>query len=181
MTITIITGVSGSGKTTLAEELRSLARDEYVLWEDEMTRTHASGAPRYEDVVHDLDEDGTPRAGAVAWLNWRAQEEVYSASVFGLQDAYITGIVWPHDLIQSGVLDDIDPEYVRFFMLDVPHTVIKRRLQARCVDNERELTEHNRRLAVQLRRQMRYVRNGDIIRVKKQTPRQLAELIRGSC
>jgi ABC-type cobalamin/Fe3+-siderophores transport system ATPase subunit len=168
--VTFVTGVSGAGKTTLAETLRDRL------------------APLDGVIALEIDGPGTPDAGHLDWLRWRAAQLLYEAVTVPAEEGdadhvVICGIVWPHAVIDSNAWPEAEAAKaaVRFLLLDMPHKVIKERLADRLsgkrAGERREILRYNRSLADVLRRQVSQQRTGDILRADRMTPGEIAAYV----
>lgn len=169
MRVIYVTGVSCAGKTTVAQQLQA-------------------HCPASRHVV-DIDGDGTPNAGHLEWLRWRAAELLHratrshekpKAAIYDPADSVwvITGICWPHAVVDCNAWPAAEKAglEVGFVMLDVRRRVIAERLTAR--DPERKglkaLVRYNRQLADVLRRQVAQQRRGLVLEVGHMTPAETA-------
>jgi adenylate kinase family enzyme len=169
--VTFVTGVSGSGKSTLGREL---------------AESNRSGL-----VTRDIDDGGTPNVGHLDWLHWRAAELLHEAvqpGEPGDADHYvITGITWPHAVIDSSAWPAaLDAKAdVRFVLLSIPPKVMKTRLTERLADRKaserREILRYNRQLAGVLRRQVEQQRTGDVLAAHRMTPGEIAAYVADGC
>jgi hypothetical protein len=173
--VTFVTGVSGAGKTTLETEL--------------IRRRSEGGARDY--AVLGIDERGTPDAGHLDWLRYRAAQLLYDSLTIwgdgqdGVEQTVICGIVWPHAVIDSNAwpaAEDAKAD-VRFVLLDLPHKLVKERLSDRLAGKksgeQRAILRYNQQLAGVLRRQVTQQRNGGVLNVRHMTPADVAGYVTG--
>ena len=161
--VTFVTGPSCSGKTTVNE---GLAGDESVS-------------------VFDVDEDGTPDAGALNWLAWRNEDLLYRAANWSAETGIpcvVTGIIWPHKVIESTAMFAIDPDVeIHFVMLELTKKRLTSRLRERLKHSDTPLTplvDYNWHLQRRLLEQVTHQRNGHIIRTDKWSPEMVVDCVR---
>ena len=163
--VTFVTGPSCSGKTTVNRALDAQAEGDFY--------------------VFDVDDDGTPQAGAVAWLAWRSEELLLDASLQCTTDdvpSIITGIVWPHTVIESTAMWVIDPDIeIHFVMLELSKKELTARLRERLAHTGRPFTpfvDYNWSLQRRLRTQVEHQRNGHILPADKWSPETIVECVK---
>ncbi len=109
--VVFVTGVSCSGKTSVRDMLDGLV------------------------TTIDVDDPGTPNAGALAWLAWRAEELLWEAAETACNNdapVVVTGLIQPHRVIESTALQEIGPNVsVHFVLLTVTKVQLRQRFKAR--------------------------------------------------
>jgi len=155
--IIFVTGVSTSGKTTLHDTLK---------------------LPKM-----DVDDDGTPQAGALAWLAWRCEELLAEAhevvSDHGKSAVVVTGIIWPHKVIESTYMQELpDDIEVEFVLLQVAKKDLRNRLKTRLGGTKPvgPFVDYNWGLQKRLYQQVAYQRNGFIL-PPTYTPEEVVEFL----
>lgn len=157
MRLTFVTGVSCAGKTTVGEAMSGL-----------------TGVN-----VRDLDghAPARPATAWLDWLRWRAAEELQRATDMATgepdvapRQVVVTGIVWPFRVVESPAWEPARKAGVRveFLMLDPRWRVLRERLSARLADKpkaeRRDTLAYNRDLRSLIRRQVRAVQGGMVLR-----------------
>lgn len=152
--ITFVTGVSTSGKSTLCN---------YINDSEHIRDIHAV----------DIDGDGRPDAAHWDWLRWRAAQLLYEAHQSDHDNEVICGISLPHAVIDSNAWPAVAKDIkkgkltVEFALLDVAHSLVKKRLDERLHMKSRAHRERmhrsNKELAAKLRYQVENQYNGIII------------------
>lgn len=156
--IIFVTGVSTSGKTTLRNSLPS-------------------------SVTIDIDEGGTPKAGALSWLAWRAEELLAEATEEVIdtgKSVVVTGIVWPHKVIESTYIQEVpDNIGIDFVMLTVTKKDLRTRFKDRLNGSKPvgPYVDYNWHLQKRLRQQVAYQRNGFIL-PPTYTPQEVTEFVK---
>lgn len=157
--IVFVTGVSTSGKTTLG-----------------------NAATEFAEVI-DVDEDGTPKAGALAWLSWRCEELLADATELitsGFESAVVvTGIVWPHKVIESTYLSEVPDDIgIDFVLLTISKKDLRDRLKARLNGTKPvgPFVDYNWSLQKRLRQQVANQRNGFIL-PSNYTPAEVVDFV----
>jgi len=144
-----VTGVSCAGKTTTG---RAMKQADPSLW------------------VTDIDTGGTPNAAHLDWLHWRAAEALHAATERDAPVSVVTGIVWPHAVIDSNAWPAAmkSPLMVDWVLLDPPWKLLRERLGERLAAKpraeRRDIIAYNRGLRRVLRRQVEQQRLGHVVR-----------------